>query len=172
MSRIYNRYVNNVDHTWYDSSNVIYSACYDGATTKSLKIVFKGGSTYLYKDINPIDYLLFRDAESNGKVFNTHIKKYPCVKQDNTDLGQLDLLKQTFQQDETVTIDHSTLELQINNESGEFVILKNGNIIFSGIEGQISIMNLFKSLGINYMITENTNIEMPTVENFETRPLI
>ena len=33
-------------------------------------------------------------------------------------------------------------------------------------------MNLFKSLGINYMITENTNIEMPTIENFETRPLV
>ena len=105
-------------------------------------------------------------------MFNTHIKKYSCVKQDNTDLGQLDLLKQAFQQDDAIIIGHSTLELQINNESGEFVILKNGNPIFSGIEGQVSIMNLFKSLGINYMITENTNIEMPTIENFETRPLV
>ena len=172
MSRIYNRYVNNVDHTWYDSSNVIYSACYDGAITKSLKIVFKGGSTYLYQDINPVDYLLFRDAESNGKVFNTHIKKYPCIKQENTDLGQLEIMKQSFQQDDNLSIAHSVLELQINNETGEFVILKNGNLIFSGIEGQVSIMNLFKSLGINYMITENTNIEMPSIQNFETKPII
>ena len=37
---VYNRYVNNKDHTWYDSSNVVYSLCYDNnEATKNLKIV-------------------------------------------------------------------------------------------------------------------------------------
>ena len=37
---VFNRYVNQEDHTWYDSSNVVYSKCYDTQSTKfkTLKI--------------------------------------------------------------------------------------------------------------------------------------
>ena len=93
MSKIYSKYIKNEDHNWYDSSNIVYSVCFDGAATKSLKIVFKGGRTYLYKDVSPVDYVRFRDAESNGKVFNEVIKQYPCTKLDDTSLEQLENMK-------------------------------------------------------------------------------
>ena len=53
---VYNRYVNQEDHVWYESSNIIYSKCYDTQNSKfkSLKIVFKGGRTYLYRDVDAI----------------------------------------------------------------------------------------------------------------------
>ena len=65
---VFNRYVNQEDHTWYDSSNVVYSKCYDTQSTKfkTLKIVFKGGRTYLYKDVDADLYLQFKNAQSNG----------------------------------------------------------------------------------------------------------
>ena len=43
---VYNKYINNEDYTWYDSSNVIFSKCYDNnSDSKTLKIVFKDGRT-------------------------------------------------------------------------------------------------------------------------------
>ena len=40
---VYNKYLDNQDYTWYDSSNVLFSKCYDdpNSNTKTLKIVFK-----------------------------------------------------------------------------------------------------------------------------------
>ena len=73
MSKTANFYRNSVDHTWYDSSNIIYSECFDTQdnSKRAVKIVFKGGRTYLYKEVEPLDYVLFRDAQSNGQVFST-----------------------------------------------------------------------------------------------------
>ena len=71
----FNRYVNQEDHTWYDSSNVVYSKCYDTKSSKfkTLKIVFKGGRTYLYKDVDADDYLRFKTAQSNGDALQPKI---------------------------------------------------------------------------------------------------
>ena len=58
---VYNKYINNEDYTWYDSSNVIFSKCYDNnSDSKTLKIVFKDGRTYLYKDVATMDYISFK----------------------------------------------------------------------------------------------------------------
>ena len=79
---IYNRYVNQEDHVWYDSSNIVYSKCYDTQNTKfkTLKIVFKGGRTYVYRNVDADDYIIFKTATSNGQEFNKRIKKYDAVR--------------------------------------------------------------------------------------------
>ena len=42
MSKIYNLYENDLDRTWYDSSNVLYSECDDVTDgLKVLRVTFK-----------------------------------------------------------------------------------------------------------------------------------
>lgn len=57
----------------YDSSTVEAST-YD-FKTKELFVTFKH-ATYRYNDVNVEDYEKFRDAESQGRALNVHIKQY------------------------------------------------------------------------------------------------
>lgn len=83
-------YENNVDKAWYDSSTVFYSECDDKENAlKSVKVVFKNGSTYLYKDVNVNDYLLFRESASQGKTLHRLLKQYEYEKLANTDINLL-----------------------------------------------------------------------------------
>lgn len=154
----YNKYTNLRDHVWYDSSNVVYSECIDTDNEfKTLKIVFKEGRTYLYKSVDVEDYIRFKNAESNGKAFNQFIKKYECVRMPDTEKKTLDELMESFINEDSQTSEaFSNLHyaLAINEETGEFVLSLNGKDIFSGIEGQVSIMRLLKSLNIAYSLTE------------------
>jgi len=68
-----------IDRIWYQSSMIVYSECYDKPDTplKDVTVVFKNGSSYLYKDINVNDYVSFvhRGLDgSNGKALNKFIK--------------------------------------------------------------------------------------------------
>lgn len=98
MSKIFNLYTKNkdgidVDRTWYQSSNIKYSECLDyDNRLKTLKVVFNNGTQYEYKNVNSQDYLLFRDASSQGKALNEYIKPkgYEYEKLDNADLATLD----------------------------------------------------------------------------------
>lgn len=169
---VYNRYINKVDHTWYDSSNLVYTACYDReGQTKVLKVVFKGGRTYIYKDVDVEDYVAFsKGAASNGEEFNKHIvKKYKGVRLGDTDLTKLDNLKKEFIDDNTQVEEALTklsYHLELNNETGEFRLLLNDKPIYEGVEGKVSIINLFSSMHILYSASE---IEKPlkTENDFE-----
>lgn len=87
MSKIYNLYENNIDKAWYNSSNIIYSECYDNENElKKVKIIFKNGRSYLYEDVKVNDYLLFRESASQGKALNKYIKQYKVQRIDDTDL--------------------------------------------------------------------------------------
>ena len=98
MSKIFNLYAKNkdgidVDRTWYQSSNIKYSECLDyDNRLKTLKVVFNNGTQYEYKNVNSQDYLLFRDASSQGKALNEYIKPkgYEYEKMKNADLATLD----------------------------------------------------------------------------------
>ena len=98
MSKIFNLYTKNkdgidVDRTWYQSSNIKYSECLDyDNRLKTLKVVFNNGTQYEYKNVNSQDYLLFRDASSQGKALNEYIKPkgYEYEKMENADLATLD----------------------------------------------------------------------------------
>lgn len=156
----YNRYFNNEDHTWYDSSNVIYSKCYDShSQTNNLKVVYKDGRTYLFKDVDISDYIQFKNAESNGKAANTFLtKKYKGLRISDTDLDLLSEQMERFikEEKETDETQFSNLLYHIDylDKTGEFNLSINGKILYSAIEGQVSIINLLRSMGIKYSMSE------------------
>lgn len=87
MSKIKSIYSHNLDKAWYDSSTILYSECddiYDNL--KVLRVFFKSGTVYQYKNVNVNDYLLFREAVSQGKALTQYIKKYEYEK-----LGEYDI---------------------------------------------------------------------------------
>lgn len=161
---IYNKYINNEDYTWYDSSNVVFSKCYDNSQNlKTLKIVFKNGRTYLYKDVNVSDYVCFKNAQSNGKSVNDFIiKKYTGVRITDTDIDKLNEMKEKFINEEKQineeTFSNLIYHIDANQETGEFILKLNNKPIYTGIEGQVSIFNLFKSMNINYSYKTVDNI--------------
>ena len=68
----------NLIKAMYDSSNVIASIY--NTQTNDLDIIFKAGTKYRYTNVSKPDYMRLEIAESQGVVFNTHIKKYPAHK--------------------------------------------------------------------------------------------
>ena len=93
MSKIISYYSDNVDKCWYTSSNVVYSECIDHKDAlKEVKVVFKNGNEYTYKDVPTYDYMMFRDAPSQGKALNSILKKYEFVKSEEK--RDLDLIKE------------------------------------------------------------------------------
>lgn len=169
MSKIYSKYIKNEDHNWYDSSNIVYSVCFDGAATKSLKIVFKGGRTYLYRDVSPVDYVRFRDAESNGKVFNEVIKQYPCTKLDDTSLEQLENMKNEFAKLDS--FNEYKIHIDFNDATGEFKLKINGNVVYEGVEGNVSVINLLRSMNLEYTMSESEEHNQ-TIEQFENKTIV
>ena len=99
MSKIYNVYENNLDRTWYQSSNILYSECEDKANElKTVRIVFKNGRTYEYYNVDVFDYMLFREDNSQGKAFKKHIVKYETQKVDDTNLDELQKMLEYYQE--------------------------------------------------------------------------
>ena len=77
----------NLTKVLYDSSNILAST-YD-TTTHDLIIIFKAGTQYRYGNVSTSDYTRFEIAESQGIVFNTHIKKYTSEKLESVDITQI-----------------------------------------------------------------------------------
>jgi hypothetical protein len=71
---------NNVIEAMYDSSNIIASTY--NKETQDLVLTFNKGNKYKYPKVSSSDYTRFEIAESQGKVFNTHIKNYTFEKMD------------------------------------------------------------------------------------------
>ena len=171
------KYINKIDHVWYDSSNVIYSACYDSdKPTKMLKIVFKGGRTYLYKDVDMNDYIMFaRGGESTGEAVNKYIvKKYKGVRLSDTDLDALEQMRINCGEEDAMieqSLSNLAYELQIDNKSGLFRLNLNGHTIFEGEECKFSIMRLFNAMHIGYALNELDG-ELFTEEKFTEEDII
>lgn len=100
MSLIISKYDHDTltDKCWYDSSNIVYSEVLDKKDAyKDLKVTFKDGRTYLYKDLIVQDYLFFKNHDSQGKALNQYIAcnkggkpKYAFEKLDKVDLSLLE----------------------------------------------------------------------------------
>lgn len=102
MALIISKYENEVDKCWYTSSNIFYSECIDHKDSyKDLKITFKDGRTYIYKNVTVQDYLLFKNGglsgDSQGKALNRYIlarvgvkNKYDFEKLDKMDINALE----------------------------------------------------------------------------------
>ena len=170
---IYNRYVNQEDHVWYDSSNIVYSKCYDTQASKfkTLKIVFKGGRTYVYRNVDADDYLMFKTAESNGQEFNKRIKKYDAVRIEDTDMTKLAELQESFKneikENDEQKLGDLVYNIIVDEKTGEFVIKLGDRILFRGIEGQFSILNLFTSLSIRHTIQQVDELPNDSDENLD-----
>lgn len=83
-----------LDRVWYDSSNILYSECDDNLNDyKTLRVTFKNGATYEYKDVDVNDYVLFVHGGidgSNGKTLNKVIKpKYEFERLQNLSVDEL-----------------------------------------------------------------------------------
>lgn len=90
MGKILNVYKNDLDKSWFNSSNVVYAECDDKENElKTVRITFKNGATYEYTDVKVQDYLLFREDASNGKAFIKYIKKYDCKRLDDKNIDDL-----------------------------------------------------------------------------------
>ena len=87
----------NLVKAMYDSSNVVAST-YNNSNNE-LTIIFKAGTQYKYIGVSKSDYFRFEIAESQGKVFNTHIKKYQFEQLQNVNvdkiIAEVDNLKNT-----------------------------------------------------------------------------
>lgn len=169
----YNKYMNGEDYTWYDSSNVLFSKCYDNNNEeKTVKIVFKEGRTYVYKGVNVMDYLAFKSSQSNGSAVNKHIiKKYKGVRISDTDLGKLAELKEGFingdKEIDNEVFSNLDYHIDLCDKTGEFQLKLNGKTIYTAVEGQVSIVNLLKSMNIKYSWAEVDKIENNSDENKE-----
>lgn len=76
-----------------DSSNILLSEW--DKSKKTLKITFKAGTQYLYKDVLERDYLRFEISESQGSVFNKTFSKYEFDKLDKIDVTEIkELIKE------------------------------------------------------------------------------
>lgn len=171
---VYNKYLDNQDYTWYDSSNVIFSKCYDNtdSNSKTLKIVFKNGRTYIYKDVDINDYLTFKTAQSNGQSVNTSIiKKYKGVRISDTDVDKLTKLKDDFIESEKNISETQMKDLvykvDYDEKNGEFILKIGDKVIYHGDENKVSLFSLFKSMNIAYSLNVVDKIEYETDENKE-----
>lgn len=168
--KTYSKYRDNKEWCWYDSSNTLFSLCYDNdGNEKVVKVVFKNGRTYLYKGVDVSDYLAFRDSDSNGASFAKYLKKYNATRIEDTDLIELENLRVHFL-NENEEIQESKVSdlaytIEYCNESGEFILKLGQKKIYSAVEGNVSIINLFKSMGINCTLVEVDKIDNETDEN-------
>lgn len=167
----YKKYVNKIEYLWYDSSNLVFSACYDNDNgSKALKVVFKGGRTYLYRDVDVEDYMRFtRTSGSNGALFNTEIvKKYKGVRIADANLDEIEKLKDDVKtEDDKIDTALSQFDymLEINDETGEFRLSMGGKPIYEGIEGQVSITNLLSSMHVTCAVKQLDG-KLSTIEDF------
>ncbi|MCD8208966.1 MAG: KTSC domain-containing protein [Bacteroidales bacterium] len=149
----YNKYINGVDHTWYDSSNVLYSKCIDKAgQKKELLVEFKGGRIYKYDDVDVSDYVLFKNAVSNGSSFSSFIKKYQGERLDDIDPKILDKTKDGFMATDKeineTPLSKLNFRMDYVADSGEFTLFLNDKPIFTGIEGQVSAVALLRCMNV------------------------
>ncbi|MBO6262082.1 MAG: KTSC domain-containing protein [Bacilli bacterium] len=128
MSKIFSLYTkskngNDVDRVWYQSSNIKYSECDDKDNSlKTLRVVFNNGTQYEYKDVNVNQYLLFRDAPSQGKALNEYIKSkgYEYEKLENADLATLDG-ELTFRMEDGIFVFYEDGKLTIKDNKDKII---------------------------------------------------
>ena len=124
--KIFNFYSNDVDRTWYQSSNIKYSECIDHDNDlKTLIVVFNNGTQYRYEKVDVRDYLLFKNDESQGRALNQYIKTkgYAFEKMENADLATLDG-ELSFRMEGGVFIDYDGKIIKMRNNKDEVVFEK------------------------------------------------
>lgn len=90
----------------YESSNICAST-YDKSNS-SLTIIFNNGGQYIYENVSSSDYLRFEVADSQGAVFNSHLKKYSFQKLDKVDVKDILIEINSIKNiEDTIKINHA-----------------------------------------------------------------
>ena len=158
MSKIFNVYSNDVDRTWYQSSNIKFSECVDHDNEpKTLTVVFNNGTQYRYDNVDVRDFLLFRDAESQGKALNQYIKPkgYAYEKLENADLATLDG-ELTFRMEGGVFVDYDGEHLKMRNNKDEVILEKETKI------NKEALNDICAAL-----VAVGKDVKLTTTENFD-----
>ena len=148
-----------IDKTWYDSSNIVYSECFDKPNElKEVKIVFSSGRCYLYKDVDVNDYLLFREAKSQGKAINRFLTKkengkpiYEFIRLEDVDVNQI---KEDMQK-------YDSVPKFLIDKDGNLSIVLNKDTIYENMKGLLKdddvktlLTDIFDKLNLNFRIKE------------------
>ena len=157
MSKILNYYNNktHIDKTWYDSSNVLYSECDDIENDyKNVKVTFKNGSTYEYKNVDVNDYIMFRENISQGKSINKFIKIYECEKLENKDTDKIneellslkDICNDILKEDVNIIINDEVIRSFNGNRMVDIDVSTHDK------ESVLLVVEVLKSIGIKIKI--------------------
>lgn len=157
MSKILNYYNNktHIDKTWYDSSNVLYSECDDIENDyKNVKVTFKNGSTYEYKNVDVNDYIMFRENISQGKSINKFIKIYECEKLENKDTDKIneellslkDICNDILKEDVNIIINDEVIRSFNGNRMVDIDVSTHDK------ESVLLVVEVLKSIGIKVKI--------------------
>lgn len=75
-----------IDPNWFrtpiKNSSQIKEIAYDNMEHR-LYVVFTNQSVYAYEEVSYLEYIEFRESESVGRYFHTHIKLKKTTKQSN-----------------------------------------------------------------------------------------
>lgn len=125
----------------YESSNIVASS-YD-KVKKDLNITFKHGGNYTYQGVGDTDYMRFETADSQGKVLNSNLKKYPFLKHDKVDVDEILEQIEKLNNDEVIAMEVGMMEL-MRDLVEKFEVQP----IFdaSGIDKLISMNNTYKEM--------------------------
>ena len=84
----------------------------------------------------------------------------------------MESLKEEFINDNKVTeeaFSNLVYHISYNDTTGEFALKMNNKVIYKGVEGEVSILNLFKSMGIGFTMSEDYEPEELILENNELK---
>lgn len=154
--KLFSYYDNNIDHAWFESSDIVYSECIDNENElKTLKVVFSNGAQYEFYDVNVFDYLKFRDGSSQGKAFITYIrkKKYKFKKLEKANLKEINE-EYIFRTGNGIFIEENDGNITFYNSKNEKIgdVEKVKDLTISDL-----IKKSFKLIGFEVKEKENNN---------------
>lgn len=106
----------------YDSSNVLLSEY--NKTEKKLTITFGYGGKYSYLDVSLTDFTRFENADSQGKVLNSHIK--PTYSFEKLDDGDVKVIKESIKK--TYKDEIETFKESIIKQMGQLIADSKPNV--------------------------------------------
>lgn len=129
----------------YDSSNIL-SSKFD-KKTNDLTITFKKGKQYLYENVSNTDYMRFEIAESQGKVFNSHIKQYKTKQLEDAN-NATDVEKEIaeIKQKELLEKIESKKQQLIHHMETITLIAKSAKLSIESLDRLILLSNEYKQL--------------------------
>jgi len=99
---VHKKQVEETTKALYKSSNILASSYNPSA--KTLEIIFKKGTKYAYSDVDATAYMRFETAESQGKILNSHIKKFAFTKLDDVDPNGIETMITSYQSANDATL--------------------------------------------------------------------